>query len=89
MRIQGRLLRPATLAERRVLLSLGVTALRVPRKFNPFHVARVVRRVALGPAEDMKLLRSLARRPLVPVVAVPSPGVDTPVPVGEDDGVAA
>ena len=89
MRIQGRLLRPATLAERRLLLSLGVASLRVPRKLNPFQVARVVRRVALGPAEDMKLLRSLARRPLVPVVAVPSPSVDTPVPAGEDDGVAA
>jgi hypothetical protein len=88
-RIQGRLLRPATLAERRVFLSLGVTALRVPRKYNPFQIARLIRRIALGIPADAKVLRALARKPIVPSVPVPSPDFDTPNPMSEDDGVVA
>lgn len=46
MRINGRILRPATLAERRLLLSLGSSFYRVPRSENPFIVARRLRRLA-------------------------------------------
>lgn len=87
MRINGRILRPSTLAERRVLFSLGVSFLKVPRRFNPFQIARIVRRVALGVPADLKLLQSVARRPLVPTM--PTPDRDTSLPVSDDDVVAA
>lgn len=62
MRINGRILRPATLAERRLLLSLGCVFLRVPRALNPFILARRLRRAAAN-KENLGLLRdSLARR---------------------------
>lgn len=91
MRIQGRLLRYSTLAERRLLLSLGVVALRVPRRLNPFSVARAISKAARGAPEDMKLLRTLARHQLARTShrpLEPTPGVDTPTP-GEDDVAAA
>ena len=59
MRIQGRTLHPATLAERRVLKSLGHDMLRVRRGINPFVVARQVRKIALGLGGDLPALRSL------------------------------
>jgi hypothetical protein len=62
MRIQGRLLRPSTLAERRVLKSLGLDALRVPRRHNPFAVARLIHRLSFG-APDMAKLKALVQRP--------------------------
>ena len=62
MRIQGRLLRPSTLAERRVLKSLGVDALRVPRRSNPFAVARLIRRASLG-GPHMAKLKALVHCP--------------------------
>ena len=41
MRINGRLLRPSTLAERRLMLGhFGTDCIRVPRTLNPFAVAR-------------------------------------------------
>ena len=40
MRITGRILRPSTLAERRLLLSIGQPIVRVPRGVNPYLVAR-------------------------------------------------
>ncbi len=46
MRIIGRILRPSTLAERRLLLSLGSDCYRVPRTENPYIVARRFRRAA-------------------------------------------
>ena len=63
MRIQGRHLRPSTLAERRVLKSLGVDYLRVPRRLNPFGLARLIRRVSLGGADMSKLQHMLRKRP--------------------------
>jgi hypothetical protein len=66
MRIQGRLLRPENLAERRVLKSLGVDFLRVPRKYNPFSVARLVHRASQGGLDTAKL-RALATKRPVPV----------------------
>lgn len=63
MRIQGRLLRPSTLAERRVMFSLGLPAIiRVPRSENPFSVARRLRRLALHLSADADQLRRLARK---------------------------
>lgn len=61
-RIQGRTLRPSTLAERRMLLSLGVDSivgLRIPRSKNPYQVARVIKRLAEGINPDAALLRKI------------------------------
>jgi hypothetical protein len=65
MRIQGRVLRASNLAERRVLKSLGLDELRVPRKLNPFAVARHVRKIASGTGGSLPELRTmLAKRPV-------------------------
>jgi hypothetical protein len=48
MRIQGQILRASNLEERRVLKSLGVDTLRVPRRLNPFALARQVKKIAGG-----------------------------------------
>jgi hypothetical protein len=69
MRIQGRLLRASNLAERRVLKSLGLDALRVPRRLNPFMVARHVKKIAAGTGGDLPGLRALLKkheRPIPP-----------------------
>ncbi len=58
MRIAGRILRPATLAERRLLFSLGLTFVKVGRRLNPFIVARKMRRAAAN-KEPLGELRSL------------------------------
>jgi len=61
----GRLIRPSNLAERRLLLSLGIVVLRVPRGTNPYIVARRIERAARYDSEDLVLLRDLVhRRPL-------------------------
>lgn len=74
MRINGRLLRASTLAERRVLKTLGVDALRVPRSHNPYQVARRLTRLARG-GEDLAFLRGLVpHRPHA--VPAPSPEPD-------------
>ena len=57
----GRLVRPSNLAERRLLLSLGIVVLRVPRTTNPYLVARRLERAARRDGDDVVLLRSLAR----------------------------
>ena len=100
MRIAGHILRPSTLQERRLLLSLGTPWLRLPRKhggkpINPFAIARMVRRMARGGEGDLTLLRALAVRSkkadaaLIPP-ELPGPGLDTPTPrTGDDDAVAA
>ena len=62
MRIQGRTLRASNLAERRVLKALGTDALRVPRKLNPFAVARQVRKLASGTGGDLPALRLQLRK---------------------------
>ena len=59
MRIQGRCLRPSTLAERRILKALGTDVLRVPRKLNPFAVARHVRKLAAGTGGNLPELRAM------------------------------
>ncbi len=79
MRINGRTLRPSTLAERRFLLSLGIAFLHVPRSQNPYSVARRIRRAAKESSPDAVFVRELvqgnrkkAERP------IPSPELDTP-----------
>ncbi len=56
---RGRLVRPSNLAERRLLLSLGIIILRVPRKTNPYLIARRLERAARCEGADMALLRTL------------------------------
>ena len=64
MRIQGRVLRASNLAERRVLKALGTDVLRVPRKLNPFAVARHIRKIATGTGGNLPELRAaLAKVP--------------------------
>ena len=62
----GRLIRPSNLAERRLLLSLGIVVLRVPRGTNPYVVARRLERAARRDSEDLVSLRDLVRRRLLP-----------------------
>ena len=59
MRIQGRVLRASNLAERRVLKTLGVDFLRIPRRSNPFAVVRCIKRLASGRGGDMPALKAL------------------------------
>ena len=73
MRIQGRTLRPSNLSERRVLKMLGVDALRVPRRLNPFAVARHVKKLAAGMGGDLPALRASMKK-----VERPTPTLDLP-----------
>lgn len=88
MRICGRLLRPSTLAERRLLLGhFGTSALRVPRKHNIFAVARRIERY-LKKNEDLAFLYAMMRRQRhAPPI---SPDLDVPELVtGDEHAVAA
>jgi hypothetical protein len=72
MRIQGRTLRASNLAERRVLLSLGVDHhnFRVSRRLNPFAVARHVKRLASGRGGDMPALKAMLAKKVSPAPPV-------------------
>lgn len=64
VRIRGRRLYPSTLAQRRLMLSLGSYPLYVPRGVSPFLVARKLNRAAQGQVPELVLLREvLSRRP--------------------------
>ena len=81
MRIQGRVLRASNLAERRVLKALGTDVLRVPRKLNPFAVARHIRKIASGTGGNLPELRAaLAKAPGRPCssASLPAPSADVP-----------
>jgi hypothetical protein len=80
MRINGRILRPSTLAERRVLLTMGVTSLRVSRKFNPYAVARKIARLAKSETNDVAFLRQLVSQAKARLPGAPSPDGDVPWP---------
>lgn len=67
MRIKGRTLLPSTLAERRVVKSLGHDMLRVRRGLNPFVIARQVRKLALGLGGDLPALKALLKKNTPPV----------------------
>ena len=77
MRVNGRLLRPSTLAERRVLKSLGIDCLRVPRGHNPFAIARQIARLARGAVPEARIIKEIleedrVRRPKLPL-PLPNP----------------
>lgn len=59
VRIRGRRLYPSTIAQRRLMLSLGSYPLYVPRGVSPFLVARKLNRAAEGQFPELLLLRSL------------------------------
>lgn len=59
MRVNGRLLRPSTLAERRVLKGFGVDCIRVPRNHNPYAVARLLRRLARGSSGELQVIHEV------------------------------
>lgn len=87
MRICGRVLRPSTLVERRLLLgTFGTSCLRIPRRHNIFAVARRIERY-LGRNEDILFLKSLG--PKMPRVPPISPDVDMPEPMADDEHVSA
>jgi len=68
MRITGRILRPSTLAERRVLKVLGVDFLRISRKRNPFTIAKAIRKLAAGRGDLPSLKAMLATSPTPPAL---------------------
>ena len=87
MRIHGRLLRPSNLAERRLLLGhFGTSALRVPRKYNIFSVARRLERYVKKNA-DLVFVQGMVK-PRLPVPPI-SPDLDVPEPVTDDAHAAA
>jgi hypothetical protein len=90
MRVNGRILRPATLAERRFLLTLGTSAVRVPRRQNPYVIARRVSRAAHGTSPDILVVREMVQRMANRTPPTPSPDVDTAEPIdpigASDDG---
>jgi hypothetical protein len=82
-RITGRTIRPSTLAERRLLLSLGTPVLRVPRQHNPYLVARRVARAARGETPDLLFLSDVASYKLAhPMRTVPKPDTTAPIRKG-------
>ena len=80
MIVTGRTVRPSNLAERRLLLSVGVRHLRVPRSQNPYAVARRLSRLASGSdlSELRKLVASTRRPPWPGPFPIPSPDLDEP-----------
>jgi hypothetical protein len=90
MRINGRTLRPSTLVERRLLLSLGTIALHVPRSENPYRVARRIEQLVRKHEQEKAFLRQLTTKAKTPEPR-PSPDLDLPVhtPIREsEDGPA-
>jgi hypothetical protein len=81
MKINGRILRPTTLAERRLLLSMGVPFVRAARSMNPYVVARRLARLAKNECPDALLLRQLVERTKAKALVIPPAEVDTPEPV--------
>lgn len=75
MRVNGRTLRPSTLAERRLLLSVGLTSIRVPRSQNPFAVARRLARLATQP-EELRKLTTTDRPPRPCPFPIPTPDLE-------------
>jgi hypothetical protein len=64
MRISGRILRPSSLSERRILKSLGLDFIRVPRRTNPFAVARRIQRMSKN--GELLGLKAMLAKPAVP-----------------------
>ena len=85
-RINGRVIRPANLSERRLLLSLGSPDLRVPRGTNPFVVARRLAREARSQTPDLLFVREVVRRSHKPSRPRPSPDTEQSQPAGSKHG---
>jgi hypothetical protein len=86
MRVNGRVLRPSTLAERRLFCSLGTTSIKVPRSYNPYVIARRARRLAEHEHPDFLMLKELVAK-YQP--HEPTPDLDTSEPPDAMvDGVA-
>jgi hypothetical protein len=64
-----------------VLKSLGLDSLRVPRRLNPFAVARQLKKVALGTGGDLPALRTLLVKSARPMVDLPD---SIPVPRSDE-----
>ena len=77
MRVNGRVLRPSTLAERRLFCSLGTTSIKVPRSYNPYVIARRAKRLAENQTPDFLMLKELVAK-YHP--HEPTPDVDTSEP---------
>ena len=73
MRIQGRVLRPSTMEERRLLLGLGLDKLLVVRGINPFALVRKIQKIARGSQREMLAIRALACMPMPQVPAPKAP----------------
>ncbi len=82
MRIQGRQLRASNLAERRIMKALGTDVLRVPRRLNPFAVARFIKRLASSTGGNLPELRAmLVKAPAMRPSSSPAPApISTDVP---------
>lgn len=78
MRITGRTLRPSTVTERRLLKSLGSEALHIPRRENPFRVARKIEQLASKIDQELNTLRRQTKRHATSREPQLSPGLDHP-----------
>jgi len=88
-RITGRTIRPSTLSERRILLSLGTPALRVARRHNVYVVARKLARAARGVSPDLLFVRDVvSHKPPRPKPEEP-PRESKPRPIEVSDEVRA
>ena len=72
VRIRGRRLYPSTMAQRRLMLSLGSYPFYVPRGISPFLVAQKLSRAAQGQGAELMFLRQVLTSGSKPK-AVPSP----------------
>lgn len=79
MRLRGRVLRPSTLAERRLMTALGVDFIKVPRRHNPFIVARRFARAARLDSPDHQFLRQVVDKAPMPPQPSPEPDLVEPV----------
>ena len=80
-RVNGRTIVATNQEEMAVLHRLGLTSLRVPRKLNPYQVARRLERAA-KPPPDEEFLRSVAVRTRVvaPTFAESTPPSEVELP---------
>ena len=72
VRIRGRRLYPSTMAQRRLMLSLGSYPFYVPRGISPFLVARKLSRAAQAQGQEVLFLREILAKGNKPK-AVPNP----------------
>lgn len=69
VRIRGRRLYPSTMAQRRLMLSLGSYPFYVPRGISPFLVARKLVRAAQGQGQELLFLREVLAKGRKPASA--------------------